>query len=248
MTDPVDLVIVANRLPVDRVVAEDGSISWRHSPGGLVTAMEPVMHRHEGAWVGWDGGPDGPDGPFVQDDITLVPVPLSAEEVEQFYEGFSNGTLWPLYHDAVAKPSFHRHWWEAYRAVNQRFADRAAELAADGALVWVHDYQLQLVPAMLREQRPDLRIGFFLHIPFPPVELFMQLPRRAEVLKGLLGADLVGFQRPLGAQNFVQLTRHVLGLRPRGDSVELPDGRTVCAGAFPISIDFAEMERLANSE
>jgi trehalose 6-phosphate synthase len=114
--------------------------------------------------------------------------------------------------------------------------------------VWVQDYQLQLVPAMLREQRPDLRIGFFLHIPFPPVELFMQLPRRAEVLKGLLGADLVGFQRPLGAHNFLQLTRHVLGLRPRGDSVELPDGRTVCAGAFPISIDFAEMERLATSD
>ena len=109
----------------------------------------------------------------------------------------------------------------------------------------MQDYQLQLVPAMLREQRPDLRIGFFLHIPFPPIELFMQLPRRAEMLRGLLGADLVGFQQPLGAQNFLRLARHLLGLRPRGRQRRASDGRTVKAGAFPISIDVAEMERLA---
>ena len=248
MTDPVDLVVVANRLPVDRVVAEDGSVSWRHSPGGLITAMEPVMHRHEGAWVGWDGGPDGPDEPFVRDDITLVPVPLSAEEVEQFYEGFSNGTLWPLYHDAVAKPSFHRHWWEAYRAVNQRFADRAAELAAEGAMVWVHDYQLQLVPSMLREKRPDLRIGFFLHIPFPPGELFAQLPWRRELLEGLLGADLVGFQRVGGAQNFVRLVRQRVGHKTHKDRVYLPDGRYVEAAAFPISIDYESLSAMAATE
>src|SRR5919112_2381228 len=226
MTDPVDLVIVANRLPVDRVVAEDGSISWRHS----------------------HGGPDGPDEPFVQDDITLVPVPLTADEVEQFYEGFSNGTLWPLYHDAVAKPSFHRHWWEAYRAVNQRFADRAAELAADGAMVWVHDYQLQLVPAMLREKRPDLRIGFFLHIPFPPGELYAQLPWRRQVLEGLLGADLVGFQRVGGAQNFVRLVRQRVGHKTHKDRVYLPDGRFVEAVAFPISIDFEALATMAATE
>jgi trehalose 6-phosphate synthase len=180
--------------------------------------------------------------------MEICPVALSAPELERYYEGFSNSSLWPLYHDAVEPPAYKRRWWEEYRRVNQRFADATARVAGRGATVWVQDYQLQLVPAMLREQRPDLRIGFFLHIPFPPVELFMQLPRRAEVLKGLLGADLVGFQRPLGAQNFLQLTRHVLGLRPRGDSVELPDGRTVCAGAFPISIDVGEMERLASSE
>jgi trehalose 6-phosphate synthase len=248
MTDPVDLVVVANRLPVDRVVAEDGSVSWRHSPGGLVTAMEPVMQRHEGAWVGWDGGPDGPDEVFEQDDITLIPVPLSAEEVEAFYEGFSNGTLWPLYHDAVAKPTFRRDWWEAYRAVNQRFADRAAELAADGAMVWVHDYQLQLVPSMLREKRPDLRIGFFLHIPFPPGELFAQLPWRRELLEGLLGSDLVGFQRVGGAQNFVRLVRQRVGHKTHKDRIYLPDGRYVEAAAFPISIDYQSLSEMAATE
>jgi trehalose 6-phosphate synthase len=250
MTDPVDLVVVANRLPVDRVVAGDGSITWRHSPGGLVTAMEPVMQHHEGAgaWVGWDGGPDGPDEVFQQDGITLVPVPLSAEEVEGFYEGFSNGTLWPLYHDAVAKPAFHRHWWEAYVAVNQRFADRAAALAAEGATVWVHDYQLQLVPAMLRAQRPDLRIGFFLHIPFPPGELYAQLPWRRQVLEGLLGADLVGFQRVGGAQNFVRLVRQRVGHKTHKDRIYLPDGRFVEAVAFPISIDYHALATLAATE
>ncbi len=243
-----DLVVVANRLPVDRVVDEDGAVSWRRSPGGLVTAIEPIMQEYDGAWVGWDGGPDGPDEPLDQNGMLLVPVPLSAAEIEEFYEGFSNGTLWPLYHDVVAKPSFHREWWDAYVTVNRRFAERAAALAAENALVWVHDYQLQLVPAMLREARPDLRIGFFLHIPFPPTELFVQLPWRRQILEGLLGADLVGFQRPGGAQNFVRLVRQRVGHKTHRDLVYLADGRTVEADAFPISIDFAGLAEMAQTD
>ncbi len=243
-----DILVVANRLPVDRVVHEDGSIEWRRSPGGLVTAIEPVMRAHDGAWVGWDGGPDGPDERLEQDDMTLVTVPLSAQEIEQFYEGFSNGTLWPLYHDVVAKPEFHREWWDVYVAVNRRFAEKAAQLAAENALVWVHDYQLQLVPQMLRELRPDLRIGFFLHIPFPPSELFVQLPWRRQILEGLLGADLVGFQRPGGAQNFVRLVRQRVGHKTHRDLMYLPDGRTVQADAFPISIDYEGLATLAATD
>ena len=150
---------------------------------------------------------------------------LTAEEVEEFYEGFSNGTLWPLYHDVVAKPEFHREWWDSYVTVNQRFAEKAAEVAAEGATVWVHDYQLQLVPQMLRELRPDLRIGFYLHIPFPPPELFQQLPWRRQILEGLLGADLVGFQLPGGAANFVRLVRQRVGHKTHRDLIYLPDGR-----------------------
>ena len=243
-----DLVLVANRLPVDRVVEDDGSHTWRRSPGGLVTAVEPVMQRKHGAWVGWDGGPDGPDEPFDQDDMRLVPVPLSGAEIEKFYEGFSNATLWPLYHDLVAKPEYHREWWDAYVTVNRRFAERAAALAAEGAMVWVHDYQLQLVPSMLREQRPDLRIGFFLHIPFPPTELFLQLPWRRQLLQGLLGADLVGFQRPGGAQNFVRLVRQRVGHKTHREFVYLDDGRTVEAAAFPISIDYSGLAELSGSD
>jgi trehalose 6-phosphate synthase len=242
-------VVVANRLPVDKVLGPDGEVSYRRSPGGLVTALEPVLQQRNGTWVGWPGGAgdaDAQEETFEAGGIHLHTVPLSAGEIERYYEGFSNSSLWPLYHDAVETPIFKRRWWESYRLVNERFAKAVADDAAPGATVWIQDYQLQLVPALLRESRPDLKIGFFLHIPFPPVELFMQLPRRADILKGLLGADLVGFQRPLGAQNFVQLARHLLGTRVRRGIVEW-EGRTVRAEAFPISIDVEEMRRLAAS-
>ena len=248
MTDSANLVIVANRLPVDRVQNPDGSTEWRRSPGGLVSALDPVMRANDGVWIGWPGGTETDLEPFEDDGLSLVPLSLSEEEIEEFYEGFSNGTLWPIYHDLVAKPEFHREWWDAYVTVNQRFAAKAAEVAAKGATVWVHDYQLQLVPQMLRELRPDLRIGFYLHIPFPPNELFQQLPWRRQILEGLLGADLVGFQLSGGAANFVRLVRQRVGHKTHRDLVYLPDGRTVRAAAFPISIDAKGFEELARSE
>jgi trehalose 6-phosphate synthase len=238
-------VVVANRLPVDRVEQSDGGTAWRRSPGGLVTALAPVMQRHSGAWIGWSGAADEKLDPFDNDGMHLVPVTLSGEEIELYYEGFSNATLWPLYHDVIAAPQFHREWWDAYVTVNRRFAEAAAEAADDQAVVWIHDYQLQLVPAMLRRLRPDVRIGFFLHIPFPPTELFAQLPWRRQILDGLMGADLVGFQRPGAASNFARLARNRMGLRTRGDRIHLPDDRIVRAKAFPISIDMGELEELA---
>jgi len=242
------LVIVANRLPVDRVELPDGSMGWRRSPGGLVTALDPVMRSNDGVWIGWPGGTETDLEPFQDDGLRLVPVPLSAEEVEEFYEGMSNATLWPIYHDVIAKPEFHREWWDSYVAVNRRFASKAIEIAEEGATVWVHDYQLQLVPAMLRELRPDLRIGFYLHIPFPPAELFAQLPWRRQILEGLLGADLVGFQMAGGAANFVRLVRQRVGHKTHRDLIYLPDGRAVRAAAFPISIDTDGFEALAREE
>ena len=243
-----DLVVVANRLPVDRVVDEQGNASWRRSPGGLVSALMPVMKANQGAWLGWPGGTDEDLEPFEEGGIQLVPIAMSQTEIENFYEGFSNDTLWPLYHDLAAKPSFHREWWDAYVRVNQRFAERAAEASAKDATVWVQDYQLQLVPQMLRDLRPDLRIGFYLHIPFPPAELFQQLPWRRQILEGLLGADLVGFQLTGGAQNFVRLVRQRVGHKTHRDQVFLPDGRVVTAKAFPISIDTGAFEELARSD
>ncbi len=239
-------VVVANRLPVDAETTPEGP-RWRGSPGGLVTALRPVVAAHRGAWVGWGGAAGAAPEPFEHDGIRLHPVPLSADDVKQFYEGQSNATIWPLYHDAVEPPMYHREWQDAYRTVNERFAETAAAVASRGGTVWVHDYQLQLVPALLRARRPDLRIGFFLHIPFPPIELFMQMPLRAEILRGLLGADLVGFQQKLAAQNFVRLARHLLGLRYHGTTIDV-QGRSVKAGAFPISIDTREMEELASTE
>jgi trehalose 6-phosphate synthase len=242
-----EFVVIANRLPVDRFIAPDGTVTWRTSPGGLVTALEPVMRRKGGAWIGWHGAPDEKLKPFEHDGLHLVPVPLSAQEVEEYYEGFSNGTLWPLYHDVIAPPEFHREWWDSYVQVNQRFAEKAARVARRGAVVWVQDYQLQLVPTMLRELRPDLRIGFFLHIPFPPRELFQQLPWRRQILEGLTGADLVGFQLPGAAQNFVRLVRERVGHKTHRGLIYLPDGRSVKASAYPISIDAHAFEELART-
>jgi len=239
-----EFVVVANRLPVDEVRDDNGNRSWARSPGGLVSALHPTVRAQGGAWVGWAGGTGEAPEPFGLDGMHLHPISLSEQDIDWYYEGQSNATIWPLYHDAVEPPEFHRHWLHRYREVNQRFADAAAALAAPGGVVWIHDYHLQLAPAMLREQRPDLRIGFFLHIPFPPVELFMQLPGRRRFLDGLLGADLVGFQRPGGADNFLRLTHQVLGLKPDDDTVVV-DGRRVVARAFPISIDVDEIEKIA---
>jgi trehalose 6-phosphate synthase len=248
-----DFVVVANRLPVDMERLPDGSVTWKRSPGGLVTALEPLLRRRSGAWIGWPGITDGDEEPIVADELHMYPVRLSDQDVAEYYEGFSNATLWPLYHDVIVKPQYHREWWNRYVDVNRRFAEAASRAAAPHATVWVQDYQLQLVPKMLRMLRPDLTIGFFLHIPFPPVELFMQLPWRTEIVEGLLGADLVGFHLPGGAQNFLYLARRLVGATTSRATVgvrsrfgEVHFGfRTVTVGAFPISIDSTTLDHTA---
>jgi trehalose 6-phosphate synthase len=244
-----DFVVVSNRLPVDRVTGADGVDQWKPSPGGLVTALEPIMRQADGAWVGWGGQPDLELQPFEADGIHIIPLALSADEIANFYEGFSNDTLWPLYHDVISPPSYHRVWWESYVAVNQRFADASAAAAADGATVWVQDYQLQLVPRMLREARPDLTIGFFNHIPFPPYGIFSQLPWRKQIIEGLLGADVIGFQRAADAGNFLSAVRRLTTHVTRNPFVEVSLAgqatRRVVARPFPISIDSQSFEDLA---
>jgi len=247
------LVIVANRLPFRRVVTDD-AVSWTTSPGGLVSALAPSLaDADEMAWVGWAGDEDeqttvGPD-PVVVDGLRLSPVPLTATEKQLHYDGMSNGTLWPLYHDKVAPSEFHRSWYDGYRRVNQRFAEATAKVASDGSVVWVHDYQLQMVPAMLRALRPDLRIGFFLHIPFPPEELFRQLPWRRALAEGILGSDLVGFQTPDGAANFMRLAVGAGVATREGKSTLVVDEggnpRRVLVKSFPIGIDHQRYEQAA---
>jgi len=241
-----DFVVVANRLPVDRTPDGEG---WRRSPGGLVTALEPVMRSAEGAWVGWAGQADVTVEPFDFDGTHLVPVTLSASDVQLYYEGFSNDTIWPLYHDVIAEPTYKRAWWDAYVKVNQRFAQAAADVTADSGIVWVQDYQLQLVPKMLREMRPDLTIGYFHHIPFPAYGLYAQLPWRKQVLEGLLGADVIGFQRVADAGNFARAVRRQLRYETKASGILVPDAeggtRVALAKAFPISIDAESYIELA---
>lgn len=233
-------VVVANRLPVDHV---DGK--WVASPGGLVAALSPVLKANKGCWVGWPGEPDASFEPFDNDGITLHPVQLDSDDFQQFYEGFSNSTLWPLYHDLIVTPIYHRLWWQRYRSVNEKFARAAANVAAPDATVWVQDYQLQLVPGMLREMRPDLTIGFFLHIPFPSPDLFRQLPWRAEVLRGLEGADLLGFQRKRDEANFRDL---VASFPFPGTSGTESAAAIPRIGTFPISIDASGFGRAEESD
>ncbi len=247
-----DFVVASNRLPVDRVVDEYGTASWRPSPGGLVTALEPIMREADGAWVGWAGQADLELEHFDWDGIRIVPIKLGDEDLENFYEGFSNGTLWPLYHDVIAPPSYHRVWWDSYVSVNQRFANAIAAVCAPNATVWVQDYQLQLVPRMLRQARPDLTIGFFNHIPFPPYGIFSQLPWRTQIIEGLLGADVIGFQRVADAGNFSRAVRRLVGHATKTPVIEVParganPARQVIARPFPISIDVDGFENLARS-
>ena len=245
-----DMIVISNRLPVDYEEGPDGETRWKSSPGGLVTALEPVMRAADGAWIGWAGVADREFAPFENDGISIIPVPLSEAELEEYYEGFSNDTLWPLYHDVIAPPSFHREWWEAYVRVNRRFAEAAARAASPGAVVWVQDYQLQLVPRMLRESRPDLVIGFFNHIPFPAYGIYSQLPWRRQVVDGLLGADVIGFQRAADAGNFTRAVRRLFGYATRGSVIDVPDAagsvRHVVTRHFPISIDSAGFEEIAS--
>ncbi len=247
-----DFVVAANRLPVDRRPGPDGTFEWHRSPGGLVTAMDSVMRGRQGAWVGWAGDTGEAPEPFENAGMYLVPVALTQEEVDEYYEGFSNDTLWPIFHDVIVPATFHRSWWQAYKRVNETFADAVSRVAAPGATVWIHDYQLQLVPQLLRNRRPDVRIGWFNHIPFPPVELFAQLPWRVELLRGLTGADFLGFQRSSDAGNFLRACRLLAGLPTRGDTVRVPHpggaDHTARAAGLPISIDVAQLDALARSD
>ncbi|TAL09243.1 MAG: bifunctional alpha,alpha-trehalose-phosphate synthase (UDP-forming)/trehalose-phosphatase [Chloroflexota bacterium] len=247
------LLVVSNRLPL---TTRRAGTEWRAdlSSGGLVAALTPVMERARGLWIGWPG--DAPSGDTEGRDALLrsweqehrfVSVDLPAKITRAFYEGYSNNTIWPLLHGFPTLVSFDRETWHAYLDANERFAAAVIERAKPGDLVWIHDYQLMLVPSLLRAARPDIRIGFFLHVPFPPAEVFRILPQRDEVLHGLLGADLIGFQTHEHLGAFRRTLLQVLGTESRMDRVEV-DGRIVALEAHPIGIVTDEWEQLVTTD
>lgn len=238
------LIVVANRLPVEPILDADPDsdpLGWQLAPGGLVSALESVLRDQPSVWVGSAGSvPVEIDaGP-----IRLEPVWVPPEDAEGHYEGFSNKAIWPLFHSSIATPEFHREHYSAYARVNRAFAEHVADSAERGATVWIHDYQLLLMPQMLRELRPDLSIGFFLHIPVPPPELFAQLPWRREILRGVLGADLVGTQTHSDATNLTSAVERILGLPIGAGKVQGTDHETVIS-AFPVGIDAAHFAAIA---
>ncbi|MEP7115057.1 MAG: trehalose-6-phosphate synthase [Ilumatobacteraceae bacterium] len=232
------LVVAANRLPVE--VGANGELN--PSPGGLASALSSVTAAGT-QWVGWAGPEALRAKPFDHGELRLHPVALSADEVERYYQGFSNAILWPLFHGRLRRVELNRAWWHSYRVVNRRFAAAVCRIAPLGGTVWVHDYHLLLAPALIRAKRPDLRIGLFLHIPFPNAQLFSMLPWRKEVIRGMLGADVLGFQVPDDVSNFVAAAERLVDARVRGHI--LFDGvHTVDVDAFPISVDFAQWDSL----
>lgn len=237
------LVVAAHRLPVSR---DDDTGEWTTSPGGLVAALTPVLRDRGGVWVGWNGSAGGSARSFEAAGITNKPVVLDQEEIENHYDGFCNGTIWPLYHDAIRPLEFHRHWWRPHQAVNDRFARSVTHAAGENGVVWVHDYQLQLVPEMVRSQSPGTRIGFFLHIPFPPVDIFERLPWRAQVLRGLLGSDYLGFQTKRAVLNFAAAAREIVGARGPASSL-MYEGRRIRCEAVPITVDLEHARQVGRS-
>jgi trehalose 6-phosphate synthase/phosphatase len=246
------LIVVSNRLPVVLRRADEG---WELKPGsgGLVTALAPALSHRGGLWIGWPGVPVEPDGEweemlssgFRERGYELVPVILTQREVEGFYYGFANSVLWPLFHDMTSSCDFAPRFWYAYLEVNRKFADKVIEQTRADDFVWVQDYQLISVAEMIRERHEARSIGFFLHIPFPPLDIFTKLPWRGQILGALLAYDLIGLQTPRDLRNFLSCLEHLLPEVAIGEEVggmvELTVGeRTVTAGAFPIGIDFRD--------
>jgi trehalose 6-phosphate synthase/phosphatase len=242
------LVLVSNRLPFSIQRGADG-FEIRQSSGGLATGLRGVHSRGGSIWVGWPG--TEPQSAEERESIDrelekhhIVPVHFTTAEMERFYGGISNGVIWPLFHYLIDRvPAVIRHW-DDYVSANQRFADHVAAHATEDDLIWVHDYHLMLLPALLRQRLPQARIGFFLHIPFPSSDVIRVLPRRETVLAGLLGADLVGFHTFNDQRHFSASLLSVLGLETDVDHVDV-EGRSVQLRVFPMGVDAQAYERLA---
>ena len=243
------LLIVSNRLPVTAAV-DDGRIQLADAGGGLATGLGGWHGQTEALWIGWPGDVSQADPAERESlrrqlrDQRVEPVFLSSDEVDLYYDGFSNRVLWPLFHYQIDRVPVDPTGWEAYRRVNEIFADTVAKTYQSGDAIWVHDYQLMLLPWLLRQRLPDARIGFFLHIPFPSSEVFRVLPWRREILRGLLGADLVGFHTREYLRHFATSLQRIDGIEMRDDRVHLED-RAVRLGVFPMSVDTPAFEALA---
>lgn len=240
---PMKCIIISNRLPVT-VVGRGTKLSVTRSSGGLATGLDSLALDAEKHWIGWPGL-------FINDPAArrkiyarlegkgLHPVSLTPEDIQDYYEGYSNGILWPLCHYFPSYMAYDNRFWRAYQDVNELFCEEALKIIRPGDMVWIHDYHLMLLPAMIRERVPEVSIGYFHHIPFPSYELFRCLPERAEILRGLLGADLIGFHVHDYMRHFISAAYRVLGLDTQMDEVQL-DNRVVSVEAYPMGINYEQ--------
>jgi len=240
------LIVVSNRLPVEVVRTEDG-LKYHPAAGGLATSLQSVRKQRDMVWLGWPGIHVWDDKERKEIERRLlkeyesVPLFLPPSDFDLYYEGFSNGTIWPLFHYFPQNAHYEAREWSAYKAINAVFRDKILEIARPGDLLWIHDYHLMMLPELVREALPEAKIGFFLHIPFPSSELFRMLPWREEILRGLLGSDLIGFHSHGYARHFLSSLLRLLGLEQEFGRVITGD-RVVKVDTFPIGVDVGRFE------
>lgn len=238
------IIIVSNRIPV-RLEKHRKEIFIRSSEGGLATGLSAIHSQDENLWVGWHGLPEE-DIPStkVKDELlekiirkNCIPVSLSRREIREYYDGYSNNAIWPVFHYFTEYAQFNKNEWETYCEVNKKFAGEILQYVKPDDTIWIHDYHLMLFPALLKKAQPDLKIGFFLHIPFPSFEVFRIIPNREEILEGLLGADLIGFHTEDYQQYFLESVNRLTKAKINCDSIEFNNHSSKTA-AFPMGIDF----------
>ncbi|MGB3774396.1 MAG: bifunctional alpha,alpha-trehalose-phosphate synthase (UDP-forming)/trehalose-phosphatase, partial [Leeuwenhoekiella sp.] len=248
-------IIISNRLPLQLQI-DNNSLQAIPSVGGLATGMKSVHRDGNGVWVGWPGLTEEEIPEGMEKEVEeackkeqCVPVNLNQEDIDGFYYGFSNRTIWPLFHYFMEYAEFEKEYWSSYKKVNEKFAEVVLEQLEDGDTIWVHDYQLMLLPQLIKKQRPEIRIGFFLHIPFPSYEVFRTLPWRKEILKGLLGSDLIGFHTYDYERHFLSSVSRILRHDVNFNEIMLSD-RLVTVNSYPMGIDYSKFEdaALANKE
>jgi trehalose 6-phosphate synthase/phosphatase len=241
------IIIVSNRLPV-KITETNGVREYKSSEGGLATGLGSIYKQNENLWIGWPGAlvDDSEQGTVTDelDKLNLRPVFLTQTEINDFYEGFSNETIWPLFHYFPTYTSYNPQYWDCYRDVNQKFADEILKVAQKDDVIWIHDYQLLLLPAMIRKAMPDVSIGFFQHIPFPSYEIFRIIPWRKEILEGILGADVIGFHTYDDVRHFLSAASRIANVDVNANEL-IKDSRAIVVDAFPISIDYKQFKTLA---
>ena len=237
------LLVIANRLPFS-IIKRAGRFHFRPSPGGLATGLSSLSESFERLWMGWPGITNekltAEDKSQIGEKLAAEdcrPVFLSQKQIEDYYFGFCNKTIWPLFHYFPMRTVYEEHFWKTYKQVNQIFCDEIFEIAKPGDYIWVHDYQLMLLPQLLRDKLPEHEIGFFLHIPWPSFELFRLLPWREEILNGLLGADLIGFHTYDYVRHFLSSVSRVMGFEHTLGKVGMGN-RVIKVDAFPMGIDY----------
>ncbi len=244
-------IIVSNRLPLQVQVDEDGDVSAQPSVGGLATGMKSVHRDSNGIWVGWSGVKDEELTPEIETKVNkavekeqCVAVNLNEDDLDNYYYGFSNRTLWPLFHYFLEYTEFDKGYWDSYVNVNKKFAKVVIEQANEGDTVWIHDYQLLLLPALVKKEIPNISIGFFLHIPFPSYEIFRTFPARKEILEGMLGADLLGFHTYDYERHFLSSVKRILSLEVNFNEISY-DERIIKVDSFPMGIDYDKFKNAA---